>query len=159
MKREIHLSCLSIPPEAVCSLTHAKQPEEARERKRGSGWGRVDRVCKRWAVTDVCQTTLLQTPKATEQRSAGLSLSLGSYSLAPPSGGAHSHINKPPASAHQPETHFLGVQYWRVFLITVIFLPWTYLDVRNRKVRSAKLGGMIPNLTHHLGNRNDNRLL
>lgn len=157
MKTEIHLSCLSIPPEAVCSLTHAKQPEEARERKPGSGWGRADRVCKRWAVTDVCQMTLLQTLKATEQRSAGLSLSLGSYSLVPPSGGAHSHFNKPPVAAHQPVTHFLGVQYWKVFLITMIF--FFPERVRNHKVRCAKLGGMIPNLTHHLGNRNDNRLL
>lgn len=46
-------------------------------------------------MTDVCQITLLQTPKAMEQKNTGLSLSLGSYSLAPPSGGAHSHINKP----------------------------------------------------------------
>lgn len=71
-------------------------------------------------MTDVCQMTLLQTPKATEQRSAGLSLSLGSYSLVPPSGGAHSHVNKPPASAHQPETHFfrdpvLKVSYYYDF--------------------------------------------
>lgn len=70
------------------------------------GEGELTGCVKRCAVTDVCQMTLLQTPKATEQRSAGLSLDLGTYSLAPPSGGAHSHINKPPASAHQPETHF-----------------------------------------------------
>ncbi len=109
-------------------------------------------------MTDVCQMTLLQTPKATEQRNAGFILSLGSYSLAPPSGGVHIHTNKP---QHIKQKHIFRGPVLNGFCSYLSyysdFSSLKCLGVRNHKVRDGKLGGMIPNLTHHLGNRNDIR--